>query len=211
MVDGEILARALAGDPVAVRAVIEEITPTVQKRVADSLYAHAGAARGRNLRQELDDLVQEVMLELFRSGGHTLSKWDRHKGTLKTYVGTIAERVAASILRSRPRSPWTEDPTLMDELVEGGELGPTPEAVVASRELCATLLDRLRDGLSDRDRRVFQLLLVEEQPLEWVGEVMGMERGAIYTVKSRIIRKLRDLARELEPGRPVESDPRRFQ
>lgn len=53
------------------------------------------------------------MVSLFTDQGRALRAWDPARGlSLENFVGFVAERQIASILRTAKRSPWTEDPTL---------------------------------------------------------------------------------------------------
>src|SRR5262245_39126253 len=119
--------RALAGDDQALNRLVAMLTPVIQSRVARGLLSRrVGSASGRNVRQEVEDLTQEVFLVLFADGGKVLRSWEPERGlTLPNFVGLVAERQTASILRSGKRNPWREDPTLAEDFEQmPAELGP---------------------------------------------------------------------------------------
>ncbi|MEM7674864.1 MAG: hypothetical protein AAF449_02550, partial [Myxococcota bacterium] len=62
--DQSAIARALNGDEDTMRRLIRALRPTVQAEVAWTLHRHAPQGRGRDARQELADMVQEVFLSL---------------------------------------------------------------------------------------------------------------------------------------------------
>ena len=66
------ISGALAGDASALGRVVDHLMPVVHARVTRVLYRYAGSARGRDIRQEADDMVQEVFLALFDKDGKTL-------------------------------------------------------------------------------------------------------------------------------------------
>jgi RNA polymerase sigma factor (sigma-70 family) len=193
----EVVSRALAGDGPALGRLVALLTPVVQSRVARGLLLRRqGMAAGRNVRQEVEDLAQEVFLVLFADGGRVLRSWQPERGlSLPNFVGLVAERQTASILRSGRRSPWTEEPTLAGDL-ERAALDSDPEEVTASREQLRLLLHRLTEELSPLGRHLFDLLFLRELPLDEVVRQTGMTPDAVYAWRSR----LRRLARRLLEG-----------
>ena len=130
--DARLLARALGGDAVAVRELLDRLLPVVQTRVGLALMRRQGQARGRNVRAEVEDLSQEVFLALFERDGRVLRGWQPERGlSLKGFVGLVAEREAGCILRTGKRSPFTEEPTADDTLAllrSARPAGPAAEA-----------------------------------------------------------------------------------
>src|SRR5688572_11436679 len=103
----ELVKRALAGERAAIEALVVELSPVVQARVAAALYRC-----GHSSRQELEDLTQEILMDLFTGEGRVLSSWDPERGlSLASFVGLVAQRQVYSRLRSRRRSPFTQRPT----------------------------------------------------------------------------------------------------
>jgi len=194
-----LVASALSGDRHAVRTLVDKLTPVVQMRVSRTLWKRRGAALGRDVRQEVEDLTQSVFLVLFANDGQALRKWDPARGaSLESFVGLLADHEIASILRSRRRGPWTEDPTEDDDLAEGappGDLGPEIETL--NREALRAIVDRLRERLSERGLELFFLLFVEERATEEVCADTGLTPDAVYAWRSRIGKLVRQIAAEL--------------
>lgn len=189
----EEVRKALAGDEPALTRLIRTLTPVIQSRVARGLLLRrTGTAAGRNVRQEVEDLTQEVFLILFADGGKVLRSWSPERGlSLLNYVGLVAERQTASVLRSGKRSPWKEDPTLPEDLPE--DFSPSfpesgPEQTAASREAIRLLLERLDEELSPLGRHLFDLLFLRELPIEEVVHETGMSPDAVYAWRSRLRR-----------------------
>jgi RNA polymerase sigma-70 factor (ECF subfamily) len=201
--DEEDLARrALSGDAVATRRLVVAVLPVVQARVARVLVKRR-AASGRDVRQEIEDLAQEVFAALFENGGRVLRAWDPARGlSLANFCGLVAEREAASILRSGRRSPWAADPTEAEDLER--ELDPEPdfEARLATREQLELLVDRVREALSPLGLEMFERLVVQEEPVESVCASTGMSADAIYAWKSRIGKLVRRIARDIAISEP---------
>lgn len=213
--DRALLERALDGDTAATRKLVATLLPVVQVRVARVLVRRR-ARSARDVRQEVEDLAQEVFAALFENDGRVLRAWDAKRGlSLASFCGLVAEREAASILRSGRRSPWTEDATEMDDLEKGIEPAPDAELRIASREQLELLVERLRESVSPRGLELFQRLIVEEEAVESVCASTGMKADAVYAWKSRLGKLVRKLAREIgksEPQIPLSdstSSPRR--
>jgi RNA polymerase sigma-70 factor (ECF subfamily) len=213
MLDGEpieqTLRRALSGDPSAARALVARLAPIIQARVVRALWRRRGDAGERDPNQEVDDMTQEVFAALFAEGGRALRGWDPARGlSLTNFVGLVAERQVGMIMRTGRRSPWTEDPT--DDLALADAAGDEPigEVALLSRDLLVTLLERLRAELSPRGLHLFQLLIVEERPIDEIGAALQMNADALYAWRARLLRVARRIAAELEsipPSRtPVE-------
>jgi DNA-directed RNA polymerase specialized sigma24 family protein len=197
-----LLDQALAGDGAATRRLVGVLVPVIQARVARILVRRR-AGSGRDVRQEVEDLAQEVFVALFADDGKVLRAWDPSRGlSLASFCGLVAEREAASILRSGRRSPWTEAATELDELEKSLAEVPDVEVRVSSREQLGRLVDRLREALSPRGLELFHRLVVEEETVESVCASTGMTADAVYAWKSRIGKVVRKLAVEMAASEP---------
>ena len=198
--DQVLVQAALDGQPPdAVRALVDHLSPVVQARVARILLNRRGQARARDVRQEIEDLSQEVFLSLLDRDGRILRAWDATKGlSLRNFVGLVAERQVLSILRSGRRSPWTEDPTLDTEM----DLGATgqaadQEARVTQRDLLEKLFDRVREHLSPQGMQLFDLIIVQQADPSAICESLSMTANAVYAWRSRLKKLVTRLAAEI--------------
>lgn len=190
----DLVRRALTGDPAALTRLVAVLTPVIQARVARTLLAHRFRLAGRrDVRQEVEDLSQEVFLALFSRDAHVLRAWQAERGlSLENFVGLVAECQVLSFLRSGRRNPRKEDSSFTEE-PEPKAPDSDPEKVAASREHLALLLDRMREELSPLGWRLFELLFVQERTQAEVQAESGLSADAVYAWRSR----LRSLARKL--------------
>jgi RNA polymerase sigma-70 factor (ECF subfamily) len=203
-------ARALDGDDAAaLRRLVHRLRPVVQARVARKLLVFRDrGAPGRDVRQEVEDLTQEVFLVLFADDARILRGWQAERGlSLENYVGLVAERQAVSLLRTKRRSPWSADPTLAGELerldqLEAGAAEPSAERAAVARDTLGRLLDRLSQELSPLGRQLFELLLVDEVPMAEAAARTGLSSDALYTWRSRLRKLARRILGELSEPRP---------
>lgn len=197
----DAIRRALAGDRNALRALVDALTPTIQARTARVLLRTGCRGKRGDIRQEVEDLAQEVFERLFDQGGKTLLAWDQQRGLNVTqYVGMISEREVISILRSKRRSPYTERPTEDAKLEQSAPHDDMLEAQLLTRQMATTLFAGLRATLSPLGFRVFQLLFCDENTPEAVGRELGMSADAVYAWRSRIRKTARQLVEELGDG-----------
>jgi RNA polymerase sigma-70 factor (ECF subfamily) len=192
-----LLARALGGDSRAGDALVELLLPVIHARVARALVRSPRRA-GRAWRQEVEDRVQEVLVFLFEQDARVLRSWDQARGlSLRNFVGLVADRQMASVLRSGKQSPWTEDPTLseaLDALVE--PQSPEPEILAKSR--VEALLRELESRLSPVGKSLFLRLVVEERPIEEVASSTGMKPPALYQWRSRLLKLARAILSDVD-------------
>jgi RNA polymerase sigma factor (sigma-70 family) len=205
-----LIERALASDPRALRELVALVLPVVRARAVWALRRRANAERrGRDANQEGEDLTQDVLGSLFADKGRILRAWDSKRGlSLKNYVGLVAARQVSSILRTGRRSPWSEEPSPDSELAGMADSVPPIEISLAARELFDRLFERLHEELSVRGMVLFRALVVEEQSVEDVCRTFGMTEDSVYAWRSRLLRRTRELAAEIEPASTRDPSPR---
>jgi RNA polymerase sigma factor (sigma-70 family) len=193
------LDRALRGDAAALARLVAVLTPVVQLRVVRALNRRSAKAVGRRVRQEVEDMTQNVFVALFDRDGKKLRAWDPARGlTLTAFVGYLAEREVVSRLRRGRSSPWTEDPTEAELLEEAGAENDAPlDARLASREMLDEVLERLREELTPQGRDMFRALFLDEHSVEEICASSGMRRDAVYAWRSRLLRRVRAVGEEL--------------
>lgn len=197
-----VLDGALGREPDAVRALVATLTPVIQARVARVLHRR-GVLAGREARQEVRDLVQEVFVMLFADDARVLRRWDGAKGlSLSNFVGRVAEQHAHSILRSKRRSPFTDEP-VEEATLERERISGSIERDVGAREMLQLLLARLEGELSPLGRRVFDLVWRQQKSTEQVCAELGLTKDATHAWRSRIMKRARALRQELEAGERV--------
>jgi RNA polymerase sigma factor (sigma-70 family) len=200
--------RALAGEEPALTQLIQKLTPVIQSRVARCLLLwRTGAAAGRCIRQEVEDLTQEIFLYLFTDGGKVLRSWEPERGlSLLNFVGLVAKRQTASAMRNGKRNPWKEDPTLPEDFHQASPESD-PEEITASREELGLLLDRLDEELSPLGRHLFDLLFLRELTVEEVARETSMSPDAVYQWRSRLRRLAGRLLIEMSESSPTPRNP----
>jgi RNA polymerase sigma-70 factor (ECF subfamily) len=193
--NADLVARAIARDPEAVRALVKSVGPVVHGRVAKALMRRRGArGQRRDIAQEIEDLAQEVFLALFDDDARALRAWDPQRGPLGGFVALLTDHQVFSIFRSGRRRPWSDDLDVVAEPDAPASDRNNPERRVASKQALDALLDRLRAELTPKGFDLFTRLYVEEQAVETVCADLGMTADAIYAWRSRLAKVVKTMA-----------------
>lgn len=180
----EDLAAALAGQRGAIDALVEELTPVVQARVARTLRSVAAAHR-RDSQQEVADLTQDVFVALLTDDARVLRSWRPDGGlSLLNFIGLVAERRVLSVLRSPRRAPYQERPEDDLSLTMCSRAGP--ERAAAKRELLERVHNQLRATLSPKALDLFYRLFVHEQTVQEICQATGLTAPAVYAHRHRL-------------------------
>lgn len=194
----DLVRRAQLGDARAVRALVGRLTPVIQARAARALLRCGRGISPRDVRQEVEDLVQTVFSILFENGGKLFFDWDPARGkSFNGYIALVADSRLCSLLRTRRGRVWPDDPTEDEALESSAEVIRGPEPVVDSREELDLLLRRLREVASERAYDLFLLLYVEERSAEEVSAITGMTVENVHAHKSRLGKLARRIASEV--------------
>lgn len=209
----ELVRRATRGDARAVRALVELLTPILQARAARVLLRYSRGISPRDVRQEVEDLVQIVLSALFANGAKLLFDWDPARGkSFEGYVAMVADCRLASVLRTRRGRVWPDDPMEPEDLESSAEFQIGPEPAIHSREELSLVLRRFREVASARAYELFVLLYVEERTAEEVSAITGMTVENVHTHKSRLGKLARRVAHEVltqSPPAPDRAAPQR--
>jgi RNA polymerase sigma-70 factor (ECF subfamily) len=150
--DLELARRCCSGE----RSAQRDLFHRERRRVHAALYRILGT------NADMDDLVQEVFLEVFRGLGTF-----RGEAALTTWIDRIAVRVAcAHIARRKAKPPSLE--LVVD--VPSRDAGTEQRAMSreAARHLYAVL-----DRVEPRQRAAYVLHVVDGRPIAEVAQVMG--------------------------------------
>jgi RNA polymerase sigma-70 factor (ECF subfamily) len=193
-----LIHRAAAREREAVQLLVQQLTPVIQARAARALLRRQAAAGGRDSRQELTDFTQHVFMVLFADGGRVLLQWRPDGGaSFVNFIGMVAEREIASILRSRRRSPWGEEATAAEDLAAISGTVADGEGRAISKDILRQVVARLDGRLSERGIELFQWIVVDDCSVEEVCVLAGMKPDAVYAWRSRLARVLREIAAEI--------------
>ena len=177
-----LIAGCVSGDKTAWDAFVRQYSNIVYHTIYKTLTLHHGEARD----ETVEDLYQEFFLSIIQNGCRKLGQFRGDGGcTLASWLRVVAARLTIDSLRQQPRPtvevPDTlasDEPTVADRIIAR----ETEEALAA---VLATL--------SGRDRLLIELHYRRGLPAEKVALLLKTSPGALYTQKSRLLDKLREI------------------
>jgi hypothetical protein len=185
-----VVSAAIRGDHAAVQALVSELAPVVQVRVATGLLA--GRPRGRmaaDARGDVEAFTEQTVVALFADSGRALRAWDSGRGVpLVTFVGFFAEWQVAAILARHHTARWT------DALLGEAPPNESPQPVDGSRDAAVVLVERVRACLTPRGLHLFQLVAVEGRTVESACLDVGLTAAEVSSWKSDVAGLARSLA-----------------
>ena len=149
-------------------------------------------ARGVGLQDaDAANVAQEVLLKI----DNAIDTWETGQppGSFRKWLRTIARNAAVdAIRRAKPdagHGGTTAQVTL--QAVPDRESVVTILKVELERQAFCWAADRIRHEFADATWQAFWRSMVEGQPCEVVAAELGKSVGAIYTSRSRVIRRLK--------------------
>jgi RNA polymerase sigma-70 factor (ECF subfamily) len=197
--DAALVGRIVAGSDDAIAAAYD--------RHAQAVYAAAFRLVGDRVIAE--DVVQETFLALWNRA----ETFDAARGSLATWLTTVARHRAVDRLRAAGRRPRTialggvgptgegEDPDALERLLATAAGTPTvgdPEAAFAAVELRETLARALAT-MSDPEREVIALAYRDELTQSEIAARLGWPLGTVKTRTRRALYRLRSALAEIAP------------
>jgi RNA polymerase sigma-70 factor (ECF subfamily) len=145
--------------------------------------------------EDAEDLINTV----FERAYTHREQFDQARGSFSTWLFRIAHNMLANYYRTRKRrSAWESEAEPPVDLLASD---PSPEAQVMAKETVVQLLQGL-ERLTERDQEVITLKFAGKLSNKEIGEIMDMKEK---TVSVTLLRAMRRLRQEIEPGEEVES------
>ena len=162
----DLVARCQKGD----KDALGELYRLYRAEVARNLHRMLGPGRG-----DLEDVLQEVFIEVFRS-------IPRFRGDAKvsTWLYRVCVNVALQRLRKRKRRAEVSADEVAERTPEDG--GETPERALDNRRRLDAVY-RILDELSPKKRVVFVLHEIEGREPK---EIAGIVGAPVLTVRTRL-------------------------
>lgn len=158
--------RCMAGDRGSWETLIDRFGRLVCKTIIDTLKQFSNPAG-----IDWKDIYQEVFLKLKQK----LHQWKR-KSTLATYIRAITYRVTIDRIRKQRVAPQENN-------------AATDEDDPLNRMIVKELMTHLTPG----EYLLISLHFLEGWSLQEIADLLGKDIGAVYTMKTRAMAKLRKI------------------
>lgn len=170
---GLLMARAQAGDRVAYRALLHEVSPWLRNIAATRFRARA----------ELEDALQDILLTL-----HTIRHTYDPSRPFKPWLVAVAKRRIVDRLRTNIRRGARET-----NLQAEHETFAAPETNLIEDESEAKKLRHAISQLPEAQRQAVTMLKLEEKSLAETSAATGLSVAALKVSSHRALKNLRKL------------------
>jgi len=149
---------------------------------------------------EAQDVVQETVIGVAKD--IEKFKRDRELGSFKGWLRNIVRWRVADQLRARGRRMEAAEAAQLDGA--GAEMVPaeSPLEEVWEREwqqnLLAAAISRAKGEVREEQFQIFDLVVLQEAPVDEVTKRLGVSRARVYLVKHRVSKLIQKHMRELE-------------
>lgn len=165
-----LVARVIAGDRVAFRALVERFGPVLQ-RIAYRMLADPS---------EAEDVAQESLIRLWTYG----DRWQNERAGVAAWLKRVAINLCLDRIRRRKFSSDEEVPERIDE-------APLADDAMAADQLRAATVACIQK-LPERQRAAIVLTYYEEMPNAQAAATMDMQVKAFESLLFRARAALRD-------------------
>lgn len=137
-------------------------------------------------QEDMEECIADVFVDFYKQ----LDKVDLSKGSIKTYISTIARRRAVDCFHTAMKK--MEHLTELDETIYHTipDKAPDPESAVLMKESDSFLLREV-EKLGEPDSEILFRRYYLDQSLAEIAGILGMKRPAVSKRISRALDKLR--------------------
>ena len=179
-----LLAGCLNGEKRAWDAFVLQYSSLVYHTIRKTLSLYHVEAR----QELIEDLFQEFFLSILREDFRKLRQfWGDRGCSLASWLSFLAARLTIDFFRNQ-RPPTVEVPDSLPSVQ------PDPSDSLMDTEQASRLSQAL-EGLPPRDRLFLELYYRKGLSPEEIAAILKVSVSAVYTQKSRILAKLREILR----------------
>lgn len=187
MDDHQLLAACLDRDAEAWEVLIRRFSNLIYRTIQ-------GTARIKNValsRQDLEDLLSTVFLELLDRQCHKLRKYRGNKGcTLASWIRMITQQtVLDHFRRTRDALACRDRLIQLDINLDLATPTPSPLSRLTAQEKYR-LIDAALQVLSPRDQLIIRMHCMEGCSLKTMAKVLKVSQNNIHSVKHRAVHRL---------------------
>lgn len=192
--EGDLLKKCLHGDKDAWDVFVIKYSKLIYHSICRTFKAKNFSFNS----QAADDLHQDVFLLLYKSNFKKLRQFKgKNNCSLASWLRMIASRTAIDFMRSHKshvsiESASADGDDLIDTLSNGRDL---PDKSIEKLEWYE-LLRGLIEGLSPKDRYLFELWVNQELPDKEIAQVLHLSIDAVYMRKNRLKEKLKTIIKK---------------
>lgn len=158
-------------------------------------------------QNEKEDLLQNVMLAIFQKDilnkfdfdkipDDVVFNYDPSKGRFRHYLRGIIKNHAIAICKKRSTALSIDDPDTTVHAIEDGFNRKYDEEY--RRHIYVQALVELRNKVEPGTYLAFEMYAIQKRKLSEISDFLNMSAESIYTAKSRCLKKLKTIVKDLE-------------
>ncbi len=193
--ENEVLARCLRGEQAAWGTFVETYSRYVYFLIQVTARKHGAIID----EEECADLHNDLFLALLEDDSRRLRAFRGQNGcSIRSWIRVITIRRTIDALRKRRKmvSLSADGDDSADRELPNDAPDPLEQMVEREGQARHGRLSELTEKLPDGDRLLLHLLYVEKLDASAVAATLRINKGAVYTRKTRLIKRLRHLADE---------------
>ena len=177
-----LIAGCVSGDKAAWDAFVRQYGPLVYHAIYKTLALHHASEHGA----VAEDLFQEFFLSCLRDGCKKLRQFRGDRGcSVASWLRVIASRLTVDYLRQQRPADVTAD-----DAIPSGQTDAVSSLIAREEE--QSLANAIA-ALPARDQLIVELVYRQALSPEEVAALLKVFVGAVYTQKSRVLDKLREI------------------
>lgn len=148
--------------------------------------------------EDAADVGQDVFRSVFVS--LPTFRRDRPGQSFRSWLRTVVRSRICDATRAKrlPSAGGSDNQALLNDTPDAMSDAPSSDDDVEEKTLIyRRALEIVRARVTEKSWQAFQLVVLEERPVDVAAQQLGMTPNSIYLVKSRMMRQLRDLLEEV--------------
>lgn len=196
----EIVTKAVAGDRLAVRLLIKNLTPVIQLAVVHVLKRYTQNYQHNHIHLDVADYCQDVFVSMFKNNSKVLRGWNPNKGmNLKSYISLITKRLVISSLRQVKFTQSLDDDSI-SENIDSYLKTPDEGIQFINRHLLFRIIKALKNEISELGYEIFVQIFLYGFSAEEIAKKTNLSKNSIYVWKNRLKTHAKKISDELETG-----------
>ncbi|EDM28273.1 probable extracytoplasmic function alternative sigma factor [Lentisphaera araneosa HTCC2155] len=180
-----LIAKVLKGDEISWEQFDQDYRPLIIMR---------GQDRGLSSK-EIDDLIQDTLLSLFKSKEKFI--FDKSRGKFRNYFKTIIDRRAFDIMRRRP--PIGEDyQDHKDSLISSANDLENRWESAWQEMVLNEAIEQVRVQVSEEAYQIFEMSVVKGFEAKYIAKTLSISVDAVYLAKHRTLKKVQQIVQSLK-------------
>lgn len=190
----ELLTASIQGDKAAWDRFVEKYTDLIYNTILKTLRIY----HSDFLYQDLADIHNNIFLSLIEDDYKKLRQYKGINGcTVSSWIMVIATNTTLNYIKRNKTSISLDDPLDEDRSLRDTISDPQPSVIKQMEESeQSEILREIMDGLGSDDKLFLGYYYEEELSPEEIAGIMNLSVSAIYSKKSRIIEKLKKIAKK---------------